>query len=199
MNPKISGILIFIIVLATFLTGAVAYPHVESVRLAFGLPAILLALFGLWALLPRIDPVAKGFPGFRYVYDLIWILLTALLAYGYALKLGQTLGWQVDVLHATIPGIAVLIFVAGALLTRIRRNWFFGVRTPWTLSSDEDWAKTHRFARPLFMIASVFILIGTFTPQFWSAVLLIGSILVAVVSSVVYSYLVFRRGQASGG
>ncbi len=195
MNTKVSGALILVIVFATFTTGAIAYPHV-GVTLAFGLPIILLALWGLWALLPAIDPIAKGFPGFRHIYDLVWILLSAMFAYGYALKLGHTLGWQVDVLRAVIPVIATFFFVAGLLLPYIRRNWFFGIRTPWTLSSDEDWARTHRFGRPLFMIAGVLILIGAFTPRTWSIWLLVGPIVLATVMSVVYSYLIFRRGQA---
>lgn len=192
MNPKVSGVLIFIIVLATFLTGAIAYPHVGK-RMAFSIPVALLILWGLWALLPNIDPVAKGFPGFRYIYDFFWILLSAVLAYIYALTLGRALGWQINLLHSVVPAVAVLIFIVGALLPKIRRNWFFGVRTPWTLSSDEDWAKTHRFSRPVFMIAGVIIYVGTFTPRAWSIGLLVAAILLSALTSVVYSYFAFHH------
>ena len=198
MNPKISGALIFLIVLAVFSTGAITYPHIGNAALAFGLPTVLLALWGLWALLPAIDPVAKGFPGFRHVYDFFWILLSGVFAYAYALTLGRTLGWQVNVLHSVTPAVAALLFVTGALLPRIRRNWFFGIRTPWTLSSDEDWAKTHRFARPLFMIAGVFAFLGAFTSRVLSVGLIVGPFLFAATASIVYSYLVFR-GRSSNG
>ncbi len=188
----------FLIVLATFITGTVAYPRVGTVALAFGLPTMLLALWGLWALLPAIDPIAKGFPGFRYIYDFFWILLVGVLAYAYALRLGYALGWQVNVLHSVTPAVAVLLFVTGVLLPRIRRNWFFGIRTPWTLSSDEDWAKTHQFARPLFMAAGVLAFVGAFTPRVLSIGLIIGPFLLAAIMSVVYSYLVFHRRQTLG-
>jgi uncharacterized membrane protein len=193
MNPKVSGAFIFIIALATFVTGALAYPRVDSFAIAFGVPMVLFVLWGLWALLPVIDPIAKGFHGFRYIYDFIWILIVATLAYSYALKLGSALGLGVDVIHAVVPVVAMLFFSVGALLPYIRRNWFFGIRTPWTLSSDEDWAKTHRLGRPLFMVASVFMFIGAFTSRDWSVGLLVVPILLATVTSVVYSYLVFRR------
>ncbi len=193
MNPKVSGVLIFVIVLATFITGAIAYPYIGSPAPVFGIPIALLMLWGLWALLPAVDPIAKGFPGFRYIYDFIWILLSAVLAYAYALTLGKSLGGQVNVLHAVMPAIAALFFIIGMLLPRIRRNWFFGIRTPWTLSSDEDWMKTHRFGRPVFMIAGVLILIGVFMPRAWSKGFLIGPILAGAIACVIYSYLVFRR------
>lgn len=197
MNPKISGSLLCAIVLAAFITGAVAYPRVGSVALAFGLPIVLLILFGIWALLPAIDPVAKGFFGFRHVYDFFWILLFAVLAYAYALKLGNAFGWRVDTLPAVAPAVAALIFVVGLLLPHIKRNWFFGIRTPWTLSSDEDWARTHRFGRPVFMLAGVLILIGAFTPRPWSVGLMIAPILLAAFASVIYSYTVFGRARAA--
>jgi uncharacterized membrane protein len=195
MNPKVSGIFIFIIVFATFVTGAIVYPQVGSFALAFGLPIVLLMLWGLWVLLPAIDPIAKGFPGFRHVYDFFWILLSAVLAYSYALKIGSLLGWQVNVLRAVIPAIALLFLVVGMLLPHIRRNWFFGIRTPWTLSSDENWTKTHRFSRPLIVSAAVLIFIGAFTPRPWSIGLLAAPILLAAITSIVYSYLIFHREQ----
>ncbi len=193
MNPKVSSAFLFTIVLATFITGALVNPFVNDPRLSFGVPVLLLLLWGLWALLPAIDPIAKGFPGFRYIYDLIWIMISAVVAYGYALKLGDVLSWNVDIVRAMMPPIAVLIFTVGALLPRIGRNWFFGIRTPWTLSSDEDWKKTHEFSRPVFMTAGALILLGTFLPRVWGAGLLIASILGAAFISVVYSYVVFRR------
>lgn len=198
MNPKVSGALIFVIVLAMFVTGAIVYPYVGSFQLVFGLPMTLLILWGIWALLPAIDPVAKGFPGFRHIYDLVWILISAMLAYVYALVLATTLGWQVDVLRAVTPAVAVIFFVSGVLLPRIRRNWFFGVRTPWTLSSDEDWTKTHRFSSPIFMIAGVLILLGSFMPSpAWAAWFLVAPIILAAGTSVIYSYVVFRRRTRS--
>ncbi len=193
MNPKISGVFICTIVVATFITGAVAYPLVHSVRLAFGLPITLVILWGLWALLPAIDPIAKGFPGFRYVYDFFWILLSAVLAYAYALSLGAALGWPVNIFHAVLPAVAMLVFVAAILLPQIHRNWFFGIRTPWTLSSDDVWMKTHQFGRPLFIIVAVLIYISTFVSRTWSIGIVSGSILLATIGIVAYSYFIFRR------
>ncbi|MDE1970265.1 MAG: SdpI family protein [Patescibacteria group bacterium] len=194
MNTKVSGVLICVIVLAVFITGALVYPSLGDFRLAFGLPITLLMLWGLWALLPAIDPIAKGFPGFRYVYDLFWILLSSFLAYSYALKLSKALGvLQIDVLRATLPALAALFFVISMLLPMLRRNWFFGIRTPWTLSSDEDWMKTHQFARPLFGIASLLIFIGTFMPRIWGIGLLVGPIFLAIMASAIYSYIIFPR------
>ena len=195
MKTKISGALIVIIILATFLAGWATYPVIGNARLAFGLPAALVVLYGLWALLPAVDPIAKGFPGFRYVYDFFWILLTAVLAYAYALELGVKLGWQVNILHAVIPVVAALIVIVGTLLPKIRRNWFFGIRTPWTLSSDEVWHETHRFGRPIFIAAGVIILGGLFVPRDWSIGFIFAPTIIASLIAVVYSYIVFQKSK----
>ncbi|MGH7175501.1 MAG: SdpI family protein [Minisyncoccia bacterium] len=193
MNPKTSGVLLGTIVLATFITAALVYPDVGNARLAFGPPVVLLVLFGLWALLPTIDPLNKGFVGFRYIYDFFWILLLATLAYAYALKLGEVLGWQVDIFHTMVPVIAVLIFIVGAMLPWVKRNWFFGIRTPWSLSSDAVWKETHRLGSKLFMLAGVLIFIGTFTSRAWSIGLIVVPILGGALVSIVYSYFVYSR------
>lgn len=192
MNSKISGVFLSIMVTATFVAGAVVYAQVGGVRTAFGLPAVLLVLFGLWALLPAIDPVARGFPGFRYAYDFFWILLSAVLAYCYAVELGKAIGWRIDALGAVMPAAGALVFVTGALLPKIGRNWFFGIRTPWTLSSNDDWIRTHRFGRPLFMAAGAVILAGAFMPGAWSVALAIISVVTAAVITVLYSYFTYK-------
>lgn len=211
MNPKISGILIGVIVLATFVTGALVYPHLPMSLVShwgahgeanghmprllgtFLLPIIMLILWGIWALLPAIDPIAKGFPGFRHIYDFFWILLTAFLAYMYAFTLFANLGQPINMLAVLAPGLAVLFITLGTLLPRVKRNWFFGVRTPWSLSSDVVWDKTQEFGGKLLVIAGILILVGAFTNPGWSLAFVIWPIVLAAVTSVVYSYLAYKR------
>jgi len=200
-------------VLATFVTGIIVYPHLPLVATsrwnilgyvsntlprfwaAFLLPSVLLVLSGVWALLPRIDPIAPGFRGFRYAYDFFWILLTAFYAYLYALTLGGNFGWRVDIVHALAPALAVLIIITGVLLPRIKRNWCIGIRTPWSLLSDEIWDKTHRLGSRLFVLAGVIIFAAAFTSRAVGGWLIITPVVLTATISVLYSYTLFSRNK----
>lgn len=55
-----------------------------------------------------------------------------------------------------LPAAAMFVFVLGALLPHTERNWFMGIRTPWTISNDIVWNKTHKLGSRLFEIAALF-------------------------------------------
>jgi len=214
MNSRFVGILLFIIVLACIITGVIVYPQLPAIFVSHWnaagqangtisnfwgvciLPIIMLLLIGLWALLPRVDPIDPGFKGFRKAYDFLMLLIVAFLAYVYALILLANLGLQSQILPMILPALALLMFVLGALLPCLKRNWFVGIRTPWTISNDIVWDKTHKLGSWLIEIASLFILAAAFAPRTVSLWLLVVSILGAALISVVYSYFVFRDQKA---
>jgi len=213
MNPRIVGAMLFIIVVACFATGFIVYPNLPSTFVshwnaggdtdntmstfagAFLLPFIMLVSVGVWALLPIIDPITPGFKGFRYVYDFIIFLMIAFLAYVYALTLGANLGWELVMPATILLPLAVFMFILGALLPSIKRNWFVGIRTPWTISSDVVWNKTHRLARVLFEIAAAFILLAAFTPKEFVLWLILVPLIAATLTIFIYSYFVYTANQ----
>jgi uncharacterized membrane protein len=83
--------------------------------------------------------------------------------------------------------------VIGLVIGNTRSNWFMGVRTPWTLSSERSWEQTHRLAGRLFLAAAAIMLVASVvgTPElvFYAV---IGSVLIVTVIVVVYSYFVWR-------
>jgi len=84
--------------------------------------------------------------------------------------------------------------ILGNLLPKTRPNFSFGIRTPWTLSNDNVWERTHRLGGPLLMLAGLIGLAGAFLAQgIWLAFALAGPAMAAVLISVVYSYLAWRR------
>jgi uncharacterized membrane protein len=217
MTPKFVGAMLFIITFACLITGFLVYPALPSQMIShwnaagrangmmgkfwgvFLLPIMMLVFIGLWTILPRIDPIARGFKGFRYVYDFIWFLIVSFIAYVYALTLGANLGWQFNMSTAIMPALAVLIFCVGVLLPYVKRNWFIGIRTPWTISSDMVWNKTHKLGSKLFEVAGACILIGSFTSPRIALWLIIVPIIAAALISVVYSYVLFRREERGNG
>jgi len=216
MTPRFVGILLFIIIIACFAAGIVVYPYFPSIIIShwnaqgianggigkfwgvFLLPFIMLLLVGVWALLPWIDPIAPGFKGFRYIYDFIFFLIIAFLAYVYALTLAANASLRFDMFTMILPALAAFIFILGALMPYLKRNWFVGIRTPWTISNDVVWDKTHRLAGMLFEIAGVVILIASFAPRAAAVWFIAAPIIIVALICVVYSYFLYRaNGRTS--
>jgi uncharacterized membrane protein len=95
--------------------------------------------------------------------------------------------------QAMLPALGILFFFVGYMMRRAKRNFFIGIRTPWTLSSDRVWDETHRLGSLLFMISGVLAFLGSFLGgmiAFWFLfVPLIGSTLFTLV----YSYILYQR------
>jgi uncharacterized membrane protein len=94
---------------------------------------------------------------------------------------------------AMLPMMGLLFIFIGYMLRKAKRNFFIGIRTPWTLSSDVVWDKTHQLGSVLFMLSGALALLGGFSggmSAFWLMfVPLIGS----TIFLVIYSYVLYRR------
>ncbi|MDD5082760.1 MAG: SdpI family protein, partial [Dehalococcoidales bacterium] len=86
----------------------------------------------------------------------------------------------------------ILLYYCGILVANAQRNWFVGIRTPWTLSSDRVWEKTHRLGGRLFKAAGVLALLGIFLPGYAILFILIPAVVIAFWT-IVYSYLEYRK------
>ena len=94
---------------------------------------------------------------------------------------------------ALLPAFAILFWFAGALMAKAKRNFFIGIRTPWTLSSDKIWKATHKLGARLFKLAAVVILAGMLAPGFVAFVIMVVAVLAAALISIVYSYVLFAK------
>ncbi|MCD6528067.1 SdpI family protein [bacterium] len=101
-------------------------------------------------IIPKIDPLKKNLEKFRNYFERFFILLFLFLFYLYLLTIFWNLGLRFYIGQAMIPALAILFYYCGVLLEKAKRNWFIGIRTPWTLSSDEVWDKTHQLGGRLF-------------------------------------------------
>ncbi len=157
------------------------------------IPLMTLALYVMMVVLPRIDPGYVNYASFAGAYHAIRISLTVFLAGLYAVVLLAAFDKPVDVGLIVPLGVGALLIVAGAVMQRLRPNWFVGVRTPWTLSSRLSWDKTHRLAGWLFLLLGPLVaLTGVLQSGLYLAATLIFAAL-GIGGLVVYSYLVYRR------
>jgi uncharacterized membrane protein len=161
-----------------------------------GLPLAAIVMYVLLIFLPRIDPRRKHYDDFQHPFA---IMRTVAVGVFLGLQI-FTLLWVRDAaglpagLFAAEAGIALVIL--GNYLPKLKSNWFVGVRTPWTLSSEVSWHLTHRLAGRLFVMAGALdIVIALVQPAIASLVMLV-TLITAAVISVVYSYVVWRRDSA---
>jgi uncharacterized membrane protein len=128
----------------------------------FLMPAISLGLFLLFALFPKIDPMKENIAKFRKYFDGFVLAIIIYLFYIYILTILWNLGIYFDMAKFIIPSIAALFYFAGVLVGKAQRNFFIGIRTPWTLSSDNVWNKTHKLGSKLFKVSGIIGLLGIF-------------------------------------
>jgi len=88
------------------------------------------------------------------------------------LSIFANLGYEFNMVQMMVPGLGILFYLLGVVLGKAKRNWFVGIKTPWTLSSDKVWDKTHVLGGKLFKIAGVIAFAGMVLPDYaiWFAV-----------------------------
>jgi uncharacterized membrane protein len=87
--------------------------------------------------------------------------------------------------------IGVLFAVIGGVMGKVTRNFFAGIRTPWTLASEEVWNRTHRLGSKIFMAAGLVAVAAALFDLGWWVPL--GALLVGPLVPVIYSYVIYRR------
>lgn len=156
------------------------------------MPIILIGLALFFIAIPRIDPLKTNIEKFKKYYDGFIILLFLFL---FSIHL-QIILWNIGVEispNITFPiGFGFLFFYIGVLCENAKRNWFIGIRTPWTLSSDKVWDETHKIGGKLFKIASVIAFIGVFFQSYALYFIIIPVILIGV-ATMVYSYFEYQK------
>jgi uncharacterized membrane protein len=160
----------------------------------FLMPLITFGMLVLFLIIPSIDPLKANIAQFRDVFNLFITLIVAFMVYIYFLTLRWNLGYTgFGMSKAMLPALGVLFFFIGYMLRKAKRNFFIGIRTPWTLSSDKVWDETHRLGSLLFMISGALAFIGSFfggTTAFW---LLFAPLIGSTLITLVYSYVLYQR------
>ena len=156
------------------------------------LPTLALFIYLFLLILPRIDPARANYARFAGAYTVIRFTLLSLVALAYGVIHVWIRGTTIDVGAVILLLVGITLVVFGAVSSQLRPNWFIGIRTPWTLTSQESWTQTHRLGGWVFMILGLGLVGLTMlrTRAALAAWAGIGALGVAVL--VVYSYLVWR-------
>jgi uncharacterized membrane protein len=157
------------------------------------LPIMILGLGLMLYFIPVIDPLKANIALFRTKYNLIIMALCVFLLFLHISGLVYNLGFPLNMDFIMGPAMGLLMIVIGLVMRSAKRNWFIGIRTPWTLSSDVVWDKTHKVGSWLFVACGVVIMFGMFLPSMMFFAVLMISILATSLGTVIYSYIVFQQ------
>jgi len=210
MNLKKPAIIILLtIVLLSFIIGIYFYQSMPEVMAShwnmnglvdgytskavalFIMPVISIIIFAIYLVIPALEPLKKNLDKFQRYFDCFIIIILLFLLYLYILTILWNLGILFNMNRFIAPAFAAIFFYAGVLISKTKRNWFIGIRTPWTLSSDSVWNKTHKLGGALFKICGLFALLGVI---FYKAAifLILVPVLLSTIIVIVYSYKLFR-------
>jgi uncharacterized membrane protein len=157
----------------------------------FILPLVMAGLLLLFHFLPSISPRGFRFERFSGVWSLFEAAVIGAMLLDHGLTLVAGLGKPVDVSRGAIAGTGLLLALIGNFLGKVTRNFFVGIRTPWTLASEEVWMRTHRFGGKLFVLAGLVLFVTGLAGA--GVVLGFAAVIAAAIGSVVYSYVVYRK------
>lgn len=166
---------------------------------AFALtPAVILGIGLLLAIFPKIDPRGRNLSRSGAPYLTAWIggLAIATLAQGlitWTAIRGPDAAATMAAMRLIAIGVAIMFTALGNFLPKARPNFFLGIRTPWTLTSDLSWEKTHRLAGRLWLLTGLVGLVAAlFAPATLAIVVIVAGALGSALIAVIYSYLVWR-------
>ncbi len=160
----------------------------------FLLPLVTVGIAALFWIIPVVEPRRANIEKSGKAYAAIWVAIIGLMAAIQVVVVAAALGSDLDMSLIALVGTGAVFIVIGNYLPKVRPNYMMGIRTPWTLTSDLSWDRTHRLGGRLFVLEGiVFIVLGLVRPPAQAfVVVLIGGIVVMLVFCFAYSYRVWK-------
>lgn len=208
-STKVSLIISILLIIISFIIGIYVYPSMPDMMAShwnisgqvngymskfwglFLLPFVSLALLVFLFLIPYLDPRKKNIDKFRKTFDIFIVVLMLFMFFLYLVTIFWNSGIKFDMTTFVFVAFCVLMFFIGFLLKNAKPNWFIGIRTPWTLSSDKIWKKTHDLGAVLFMVFAFVSLLGLLFIKYALFFVLVPLIGISVFL-VVYSFVLYK-------
>ena len=167
----------------------------------FLLPGMMVGFLTMFKLLPLLSPKDFEIEPFKTTFQ--FIMLTALGIFTYIHLVAMLFTWRhvegrdpFDMTRVLFGGMFLFFALIGNVLGKVRKNFYVGVRVPWTLASDRVWNDTHRFAAWTMVGGSLmgFLMIISGVPVIWSFAVL----MVSLLSPVAFSFVHYKKLEKEG-
>jgi uncharacterized membrane protein len=203
--------LTLIITFIPLIVNLIAYPHIpDKVPVHWGITgdpnrygskmeqltmsALPLVLFLFLNFLPSIDPKKESYKKHDSAFSIINFVIILFLIILNITGLFSALGYNIQFQKVVPILMGILFIVLGNFMTQLRHNYFFGIRTPWTLASEYVWKKTHRFGGYVFVVIGLVPLSSLFIGPI-GMYLFLGAMAIGIALILIYSYLIFKKDE----
>ncbi|MGI4844456.1 MAG: SdpI family protein [Janthinobacterium lividum] len=158
--------------------------------------AFMVGMAALWLVLPRISPQRFAVDGFESTWWFSGMLMVCLIAYLQCVHLWAAYRPGFPMERAVLGGLGLLFVLLGNVMGKVRRNFWLGIRTPWTLANERVWYATHRLAAKSMVAGGLLPLLAAFgvLPGVMAVVAMLASALVPVAFSLIYYKRLERAG-----
>jgi uncharacterized membrane protein len=160
---------------------------------AFALPLVIIGVYFLFFILPILDPLQERYTSFSKAYQFIRNAVLIALFIIFITGGAYNLGYPVKIGMVVPVVIGLMLLAVGNHLGQIKPNWFVGIRTPWTLSSERVWNKTHKIGGRMFILFGILLVIIPFLPQALGISFFILGIVLLIAVPIVYSYILYKE------
>lgn len=160
---------------------------------AFFPPLMAIGLYVLMVVLPLADPKRDNYVRFTGAYTFIrWalVLFTVVL---FIATILVALGYEVNIGLVVKAIVSILFLIIGNFMGQFRHNYFVGIKTPWTLASEEVWQSTHRLGAKIWVAGSLVCLAMAPVMAEWGTYVFFAAVMVMAFVPIIYSYLLFVR------
>jgi uncharacterized membrane protein len=162
---------------------------------AFAIPSLIVGIYLLFLALPLLDPKNERYAEFGEIFhffkaSIVFVLFGVYIASGF-----YNLGYPVSINLVVSILVGLLLIGLGNYMGKIKRNWFIGVRTPWTLSSENVWNKSNRFGGFTMVLFGLLVIASPLLPKKMGMFLFLAGALLATVGTIAYSFWIYRKEQ----
>jgi uncharacterized membrane protein len=152
---------------------------------AFLMPVLMLVMYVMFLVLPKIDPHKQSYKEFAGAYKFMQVVILGMVLILHVVMGAANLGSPIAINQVVPMVIGVGMILMGLVLDKIKQNWFVGIKTPWTLSSPVVWEKTHRAGKWVFIVLGGLMMVAP-------GLFLIGTIMM-LPGIMGYSYWVYKQ------
>lgn len=160
---------------------------------AFMVPLMMLGMYFLFIIMPYLDPKKDQYVNFAGVYHKFKDLIITFLFILFSLTGLNGLGYKIDIGFYVPLMVGMMFIILGALLKNVKMNWFLGIRTPWTMSSENVWNKTHELSSSVLMISGFLMAATVLVSVKYKIALFILAIALIVFALPIYSYILYSK------
>ncbi|CAI8745866.1 hypothetical protein COM13_13690 [Bacillus pseudomycoides] len=181
--------------IATHWSGGTADGFSSKLTGMMSMVGIMIGCYVFLNVLQKIDPKKENYEKFSKALMMINNSLLVVLFIGNIDIITNGLGYKLFINRVPELLVGILFLIIGNYLPQCKPNFFVGMRNPWTLSNEEVWRKTHRFSGKVFVALGLMMMVSIVVPAEWRSYMMLTMILIAVVLTNGYSYILYKKEQ----